>query len=60
MDGDTLDRLDDDLTSETIRDDGTTDDTSGVPLSSGAGAGAGHGADGAPEIDVPGGAGEGA
>jgi hypothetical protein len=35
------------------------EDTSGGPLSSGAGEGAGHGAGDAPDVDVPGGAGEG-
>jgi hypothetical protein len=34
-------------------------DTSGGPLSSGAGPGSGHGAEGAPDVDVPGGADEG-
>lgn len=37
----------------------TQEDTSGGPLSSGAGEGSGQGADGAPDIDVPGGADEG-
>jgi hypothetical protein len=35
------------------------EDTSGGPLSSGAGEGSGHGAEGAPDVDVPGGADEG-
>ncbi len=59
MDDDTPDRLDDDYTQETVRDDEPTDDTSGGPLSSGAGEGSGHGAEGAPDVDVPGGADEG-
>ena len=42
---------------ETIRDDEPDDDdTSGGPLSGGAGEGSGHGAEGAPDIDVSGGA----
>jgi hypothetical protein len=45
---------DDDV--ETIRSDEPPDDTSGGPLSSGAGEGAGHDAPGAPDLDVPGGA----
>jgi hypothetical protein len=40
----------------TLRDDEPDDDTSGGPLSSGAGEGSGQGADGAPDVDVPGGA----
>ncbi len=56
MDDDTPDRLDDDRSSETPRDDEPADDTSGGPLSSGAGEGSGHGAEGAPDVDVPGGA----
>ena len=59
MDDDKPDRLDDDFTSETLRDDEPTDDTSGGPLSSGAGQGSGHGAEGAPDVDVPGGADDG-
>ena len=35
------------------------EDTSGGPLSSGAGEGSGHGAEDAPDVDVPGGASEG-
>ncbi len=37
----------------------TDEDTSGGPLSSGAGEGSGQGAEGAPDLDVPGGADEG-
>jgi hypothetical protein len=37
----------------------TEEDTSGGPLSSGAGEGSGQGAEGAPDVDVPGGADEG-
>ncbi|HWT24738.1 MAG TPA: hypothetical protein VN213_14635 [Solirubrobacteraceae bacterium] len=40
----------------TIRDDDPPDDTSGGPLSGGAGEGSGQGAEGAPDVDVPGGA----
>jgi hypothetical protein len=40
----------------TIRSDEPTDDTSGGPLSSGAGEGSGQGAEDAPDVDVPGGA----
>ena len=40
----------------TLRDDEPPDDTSGGPLSSGAGEGSGQGAEGAPDVDVPGGA----
>ena len=40
----------------TLRDDEPADDTSGGPLSSGAGEGSGQGAEGAPDVDVPGGA----
>ena len=40
----------------TIRDDEPPDDTSGGPLSSSAGEGSGQGAEGAPDVDVPGGA----
>jgi hypothetical protein len=47
---------DDDDTVETIRDDEPPDDTSGGPLSSGAGEGSGQDAPGAPDVDVPGGA----
>jgi hypothetical protein len=39
-----------------VRDDEPDDDTSGGPLSSGAGEGSGQGAAGAPDVDVPGGA----
>jgi hypothetical protein len=39
-----------------VRDDETDDDTSGGPLSHGAGEGSGQGADGAPDVDVAGGA----
>jgi len=46
---------------ETSRpDDEPQDDTSGGPLSSGAGEGSGQDADDAPDVDVPGGADEGA
>jgi hypothetical protein len=45
---------DDDV--ETIRNDEPTDDTSGGPLSSGAGEGSGQDAPDAPDVDVPGGA----
>jgi hypothetical protein len=48
------DRLDDDTTR-----DAPDDDTSGGPLSSGAGEGSGQDAEGAPDVDVPGGADEG-
>jgi hypothetical protein len=47
---------DDDV--ETIRSDEPTDDTSGGPLSSGAGEGSGQDAPDAPDVDVPGGAGD--
>jgi hypothetical protein len=40
----------------TVASDEPPDDTSGGPLSSGAGEGSGHGAEGAPDVDVPGGA----
>jgi hypothetical protein len=40
----------------TVRDDEPPDDTSGGPLSSGAGEGSGQAAEGAPDVDVPGGA----
>ena len=43
----------------TIASDEPPDDTSGGPLSSGAGEGSGQGASGAPDVDVPGGADEG-
>ena len=43
-------------TSDVIRSDEPVDDTSGGPLSSGAGEGSGQGAEGAPDVDVPGGA----
>ena len=39
----------------TIRDDEPDDDTSGGPLSSGAGEGSGHRAQDAPDVDVAGG-----
>jgi hypothetical protein len=38
-----------------VRDDEPTDDTSGGPLSGGAGEGSGQGAESAPDADVPGG-----
>ena len=47
---------DEDDTVPTIRSDEPPDDTSGGPLSSGAGEGSGQGAEGAPDVDVPGGA----
>jgi hypothetical protein len=40
----------------TLGDDEPPDDTSGGPLSSGAGPGSGQDAAGAPDVDVPGGA----
>jgi hypothetical protein len=39
-----------------VRDDEPDEDTSGGPLSHGAGEGSGHGAEDAPDVDVPGGA----
>jgi hypothetical protein len=45
---------DDDV--ETIRSDEPPDDTSGGPLSSGAGEGSGQDAPDAPDVNVPGGA----
>lgn len=39
-----------------VPDDEPQDDTSGGPLSSGAGERSGQGAEGAPDVDVPGGA----
>jgi len=45
---------DDDV--ETIRSDEPPDDTSGGPLSSGAGEGSGQDAHDAPDVDAPGGA----
>jgi hypothetical protein len=47
---------DDDDTVPTLASDEPSDDTSGGPLSSGAGEGSGQGAEGAPDVDVPGGA----
>jgi hypothetical protein len=41
---------------EVVPGDEPPDDTSGGPLSSGAGEGSGQGAQDAPEVDVPGGA----
>jgi hypothetical protein len=52
-------RRQDDFESERVRDDTPDDDTSGGPLSSGAGEGSGQGAEEAPDVDVPGGADEG-
>jgi hypothetical protein len=49
-------RLDDDREEPVVASDETPDDTSGGPLSSGAGEGSGQGAEGAPDVDVPGGA----
>jgi hypothetical protein len=43
----------------TQRDDEPPDDTSGGPLTSGAGPGSGQDAEGAPGVDVPGGADDG-
>ena len=43
----------------TVSSDEPPDDTSGGPLSSGAGEGSGQGAEGAPDVDVPGGAADG-
>jgi hypothetical protein len=40
----------------TVPDDDPPEDTSGGPLSSGAGEGSGQDAEGAPDVDVPGGA----
>jgi hypothetical protein len=50
------DASDDDDDRQPVVPDGPTDDTSGGPLSSGAGEGSGQGAEGAPDVDVPGGA----
>ena len=50
-----MERSEDDV--PTLRDDEPPDDTSGGPLSSGAGEGSGQGAEDAPDVDVPGGAG---
>jgi hypothetical protein len=47
---------DQDDTVPALRSDEPPDDTSGGPLSSGAGEGSGVGAEGAPDVDVPGGA----
>jgi hypothetical protein len=47
---------DDDDTVPTVREDGPPDDTSGGPLSGGAGEGSGQDAPDAPDVDVPGGA----
>jgi len=47
---------DDDDSVPTIASDEPSDDTSGGPLSGGAGEGSGQGAEGAPDVDVPGGA----
>jgi hypothetical protein len=49
-------RLDDDREEPVVGSDETPEDTSGGPLSSGAGEGSGQGAEGAPDVDVPGGA----
>jgi hypothetical protein len=51
---DPRDRHDDDV--PTVASDEPPDDTSGGPLSGGAGEGSGQGAEGAPDVDVPGGA----
>jgi hypothetical protein len=50
----------DDNASGPIGEVKTDEDTSGGPLSGGAGEGSGHGADDAPDVDVPGGADDGA
>jgi hypothetical protein len=47
---------DEDDTVPTIASDEPPDNTSGGPLSSDAGEGSGQGAEGAPDVDVPGGA----
>jgi hypothetical protein len=39
---------------EVVNGDDPPEDTSGGPLSSGAGEGSGQGAEGAPDVDVPG------
>ena len=57
-DDETHDRRDDDDV-PVVASDEPQEDTSGGPLSSGAGEGSGQGADGAPDLDVPGGADEG-
>jgi hypothetical protein len=49
------DKADDDR-KPVVASDETPDDTSGGPLSSGAGEGSGQGAQGAPDVNVPGGA----
>jgi hypothetical protein len=46
----------DDESVPVVSSDEPPDDTSGGPLSGGAGAGSGQGADDAPGVDVPGGA----
>jgi hypothetical protein len=51
-----MERPDRDDDVETIRSDEPPDDTSGGPLSGGAGEGSGQDAAGAPDVDVPGGA----
>jgi hypothetical protein len=48
--------MDEDDRKPVVASDEPPDDTSGGPLSSGAGEGSGQGADGAPDVDVPGGA----
>jgi hypothetical protein len=50
---------DDDDRQPVVDSDEPPDDTSGGPLSSGAGEGSGQDADGAPDVNVPGGADEG-
>ena len=50
------DRLDPDYETPVVDSDEPPDDTSGGPLSSGAGPGSGQDAPDAPDVDVPGGA----
>jgi hypothetical protein len=52
-------REDEDDVVPTIASDEPPDDTSGGPLSGGAGEGSAHGPEDAPDVDVPGGADEG-
>jgi hypothetical protein len=56
-DEETPERDEDDV--PVVGSDEPPDDTSGGPLSSGAGEGSGQDAEGAPDLDVPGGADEG-
>jgi hypothetical protein len=55
----TRDEDEDDDRRPVVPSDETPDDTSGGPLSSGAGEGSGQDADDAPDLDVPGGADQG-